>query len=57
MLILTLKRKDFVQFCCCWKTAKYCLDPEPESEPEPDPYFPKSEPEPQPQQIIMVPQL
>jgi hypothetical protein len=52
MLLLTLKRQDFVQIFCYWKTsAKCCLDPEPEPEQK---TFPKSEPE--PQQIITVPQ-
>ncbi len=30
-------RQDFVQIFCCWKTDKYCLDPEPEPKPEPEP--------------------
>ncbi len=41
------KGKIFVKIFCCWKTAKYCPDPEPEQE-----KFIKSEP----QQIITVPQ-
>jgi|LakMenEpi03Aug12_release.lakeMendotaPanAssembly.Ray.scaffolds.fasta_scaffold2970875_1 hypothetical protein len=33
-LLLKLKRQDFPQFCCFWKTAKYCRDLEPEPEPK-----------------------
>ncbi len=35
MLLLTLKRQDFVEFLLLLENcAKYCLDPEPEPEPE-----------------------
>jgi hypothetical protein len=35
MLILTLKRQNFVQLLELKNSAKYCLDPEPEPKPEP----------------------
>jgi hypothetical protein len=37
MLVLILKRLDFVQIFFCLKTAEYCLDP-PEPDPEPKPF-------------------
>ncbi len=38
MLLLTLKKQDFVQIFCCWKLCLIILDPElePELEPEPE---------------------
>ncbi len=39
MLLLALKKQDFVQIFCCWKTVQNSLDPEQEPEPDPEPNF------------------
>ncbi len=39
MLILTLKRQDFVQILVLKNSTKYCLDPETKPKPEPEPNF------------------